>query len=116
MKNFFTIAICTIIVLLGSCSSDEEKESIMNLSISAKTIIHPAWPFDEQELMVATNKADNTTTYLTLREIKGFEYKKGIEYELIVKKTLLENPPQDGSNCIYSLVKILSEKKIQEID
>lgn len=116
MKNLFTLTICAVMVLLASCSNDEEKESILNLSISAETIIHPAWPFDEQELMVATNKADNTTIYLTLGEIQGFEYKKGYEYELIVKKTLLDNPPQDGSDCTFSLIELMSEKKIQEIN
>ena len=47
-----------------------------------------------------------------LYTIKGFTYKKGNEYELLVKKTTLANPPQDSGNVRYELISIVSQRKI----
>ena len=42
-----------------------------------------------------------------LYTIKGFTYEKGNEYELLVKKTTLANPPQDDVNVRYEKNAIL---------
>jgi ecotin len=44
--------------------------------------------------------------------IEGFEYEKGNEYEIVVKEQKISNPPADASNLKYTLVKILSKKKV----
>lgn len=44
--------------------------------------------------------------------IDGFTYESGYIYELLVKKTPIENPPMDGSSIRYELVKVISKKKV----
>lgn len=41
--------------------------------------------------------------------IKNFDYVHGHAYELEVRKTTLANPPADGSNTTYTLLKVISD-------
>ena len=52
---------------------------------------------------------------LYFREVKGFTYERGHEYVLRVKRTILANPPQDASNRTYELVRILADKKVEDV-
>ncbi|MCD7927044.1 MAG: DUF4377 domain-containing protein [Bacteroides sp.] len=42
--------------------------------------------------------------------INGFEYEKGYEYNLLVEKITLSNPPADASNLKYRLIEVLSKE------
>lgn len=47
--------------------------------------------------------------------IKGFVHESGYEYELLVLRSELRNPPQDASRYVYRLKKIVSKvKKLSE--
>lgn len=46
---------------------------------------------------------------LAMGSVKGFDYIHGHVYELEVRKTTLSNPPADGLNITYALLKIISE-------
>ena len=41
--------------------------------------------------------------------IEGFEYEWGYEFELLVSKSTIDNPPADGSSLNYRLVKVISK-------
>lgn len=41
--------------------------------------------------------------------INGFDYEEGYIYKLIVKRTKIENPPQDASAYQYDLVKVVAK-------
>lgn len=43
--------------------------------------------------------------------IEGFEYEQGYEYVIEVKIEHKENPPADGSNLKYSLIRVISKTK-----
>ncbi len=43
--------------------------------------------------------------------IAGFTYEPGYEYELLVKRETVNNPPADGSSIKYTLVKEVSKTK-----
>lgn len=43
--------------------------------------------------------------------IVGFDYEPGYIYNLVVKRTEIKNPPQDGSSFRYELVRIQSREK-----
>ena len=43
----------------------------------------------------------------------SFTYERGHEYELLVKRTTLANPPQDSGKYRYELVRIVSDKKLK---
>lgn len=46
-----------------------------------------------------------------LQTIQGFEYEKGYEYVLLVKRTTLANPPADGSMYTFELLRVISKKQ-----
>ena len=55
------------------------------------------------------SSSDESTDY-----IEGFDYEWGYTYVLKVKRTILKNPPMDGSDRTYSLVKVISKTPVPE--
>ena len=108
---------------LASCSDDDNDKDItkeMNMSISAE----PGVMYDLFDSMgehpiecmrVMTEDEPGRWQNLYFSEIKGFTYERGHEYELRVKRTILADPPQDASNRTYELVRILADKKVEEV-
>lgn len=45
--------------------------------------------------------------------IEGFEYEPGFEYELLVEKTDVENPPADASSIQYTLIEEVSKTAVE---
>ena len=108
---------------LASCSSDDDDKDItkvINMSVSAE----PGVMYDLFDSMgehpiecmrVMTEDEPGRWQDLCFSEIKDFTYERGHEYELRVKRTILANPPQDASNRTYELVRILADKKVEEV-
>lgn len=46
--------------------------------------------------------------------IEGFNYEQGYIYDLKAKKTIVENPPADGSSLKYELVSVISKDRVPE--
>ena len=97
---------------LASCSSDDDdkditKEIIMNFDSMGE---HPI-----ECMQVMTEDEPGQWQYLYFSEVKGFTYERGHEYVLRVKRTILVNPPQDASNRTYELVRILADKKVEDV-
>jgi hypothetical protein len=46
--------------------------------------------------------------------IEGFDYEPGFDYELLVQKTPVENPPADASSIQWTLVEIVSQTPASE--
>jgi hypothetical protein len=42
-------------------------------------------------------------------DIKGFEYEPGYDYELLVQKNPVENPPADASSLKWRLIEVISK-------
>ena len=66
-------------------------------------------------MQVMTEDEPGQWQNLYFSEVKGFTYERGHEYVLRVKRTILANPPQDASNRTYELVRILADKKVDEV-
>jgi hypothetical protein len=108
---------------LSSCSSDDDDKDIVkeiNMSVSAE----PGVMYDLFDSMgehpiecmrVMTEDEPGQWQYLYFSEVKGFTYERGHEYVLRVKRTILANPPQDASNRTYELVRILADKKVEDV-
>ncbi len=109
-------------LFMACCHHDDEPKDRVKeiyMTISAETGFTYAWPDDHQEypiecMMVKVAGEDDEWRPMCFGEIEGFTYMKGHEYYLLVKKTILANPQADGSNCTYSLVKILSNVNMNE--
>ena len=106
---------------LTSCSSDddnEDKVALVTVYVSSETgVYYDMWldPERENPIIGMRIREEGTSVWRTvgLYTIKGFTYCVGNEYELLVKKTTLANPPQDDVNVRYELISIVSQKKIE---
>ena len=102
---------------LASCSSDndnEDKVEQVTVYVSAETGTYtPLFSDEPVEGMLIQEKGNTRWSCVHFATITGFTYEKGNEYELLVKKTILANPPQDASNVKYELIRIVSQKKIE---
>ena len=108
---------------LASCSSDDDDKDItneMNMSVSAEPgVMYDLFddmgkhPIECMRVMTADEPGRWQNLHFT--DVKGFTYERGHEYELRVKRTILANPPQDASNRTYELVRILVDKKVEDV-
>ena len=108
---------------LASCSSDDDdkditKEIIMNVSAEPGVMYDLFDSMGEHPIecmQVMTEDEPGQWQYLYFSEVKGFTYERGHEYVLRVKRTILANPPQDASDRTYELVRILADKKVEDM-
>ena len=108
---------------IASCSSDDDdkditKEIIMNVSAEPGVMYDLFDSMGEHPIecmQVMTEDEPGQWLYLYFSEVKGFTYERGHEYVLRVKRTILANPPQDASNRTYELVRILADKKVENV-
>ena len=124
MKIWRNIFMMLAAFSLASCSSDDDNDkdivNEINMSVSAE----PGVMYDLFDSMgehpiecmrVMTEDEPGQWQNLYFSGIKGFTYERGHEYELRVKRTILANPPQDASNRTYELVRILADKKVEDV-
>lgn len=65
-------------------------------------------------MLVMSEDFPGETLTLGFNQIEGFTYERGHEYYLLVKRTILANPPADASDRTYSLVRILEDRVVAE--
>ena len=122
IKLFFLTLFVVIISAIGmvSCNDDDElKDKVVEvtMSVSENTDIMYG-PFDDNKenpvecMLVMEDGVDKTWRKMSFSYIEGFTYEKGHRYKLSAKKTILANPPADGSAWMYELVKVLEDKEI----
>ena len=102
---------------LASCSNDDDnkdKVEQVTVYVSAETGTYtPLFSDEPVEGMLIQEKGNTRWSCVHLATIAGFTYEKGYEYELLVKKTTLANPPQDDVNVRYKLISIVSQRKLK---
>ena len=106
---------------LASCSSDddnEDKVQQVTVYVSAEIgVYYDMWLDPEMENpiigMQIREEGNSVWRTVSLYTITGFTYEKGNEYELLVKKTTLANPPQDDANVRYEIISIVSLRKVE---
>ena len=123
MKIWRNIFMMLAAFSLVSCSSDDDdkditKEIIMNVSAEPGVMYDLFDSMGEHPIecmLVMTEDEPGQWQNLYFSDVKGFTYERGHEYVLRVKRTILANPPQDASNRTYELVRILADKKVEEV-
>ena len=102
---------------IASCSSDndnEDKVEQVTLYVSAETGTYQNVPNNNYvEGMQIKETGAAHWMCVSFMEITGFTYERGNEYELLVKKTTLANPPQDSGNVRYELIRIVSQRAVE---
>ena len=122
MKLFFSTLLVVIISAIGmaSCNDDDELKDKMievTMSVSENTDIMYSLFDDNKEnpvecMLVMEDGVDQTWRKMSFSYIEGFTYEKGHRYKLRAKKTILANPPADGSAWMYELVEVLEDEEI----
>lgn len=106
-----SVLACIVLLLMISSCDKKETESVLTLTVASETVLRPVVPSQEEaEHMVITDNSEQII-YLPIGSIENFEYEKGFEYKLLVKKRNLKNPPLDSGSVIYTLIDILSKEK-----
>ena len=121
-RNIFVM--CAAMLSLNSCSSDDDSEKDITKEINMSVSAEPGVMYDLFDSMgehpiecmrVMTEDEPGQWQNLYFNSIKGFTYERGHEYELRVKRTILANPPQDASNRTYELVRIVADRKVEDM-
>ena len=98
----------------ASCSDDEPQDKVetIKMDVAPHTgIYQPLGSPTVFEGMLVKEEQDKDYHSIALTGINGFEYEKGYQYQLLVKKITLATPMQDASSIKYLLIKILSKEK-----
>lgn len=104
--------------LAVGCSDDEPKDVVneIKMSVSAETGTYIPWGSDTPVECMLVMSEDNPGVWepLGFNSIKWFTYERGHEYYLSVERTILANPPADGSDRTYSLIRIIDDRLVTE--
>jgi len=107
-----------IAYLTVGCSDDDPKDAVreIKMSVSPETGTMYVFGFEQPVECMLVMSEDNPGVWeqLDFQGIKGFTYERGHEYYLSVERTILANPPADGSNRTYSLLRILQDRLVTE--
>jgi hypothetical protein len=109
-------AMLAAMLSLASCSSDDDNKDIVEqvtIFVSAETGTYNVVPDTTLEEGMLIRIDHEYYICVAFNTIEGFTYERGHEYELLVKRTTLANPPQDSGKYRYELVRIVSDKKIE---
>ena len=115
-KSIITTLLAAILGL-ASCNSDsnyEDKVEQVTVYVFAETGLFYNVPntTHEEGMLIRIDGEDNYIC-VAFNTIAGFTYDKGNEYELLVKKTTLANPPKDSGSTRYELIRIVSQRLIE---
>jgi len=101
--------------LLFACNKDE-RETVILMTVDAETFwssrISPGTGRTLIEYIRVKEVVSGDIHNMYFSEIAGFEYEKGFEYLIKVKKTKIDNPPMDASSIAFSLIEIISKTKV----
>ena len=116
MNKLITSFLFITVFLLSACSDDEPQDSVkeIRMLVSAETGVMYAKENPIECMLVKTEGDSEEWQPLGFNSIEGFTYIKGHEYYLSVKRTILANPPADGSDRTYSLIRILQDRLVTE--
>lgn len=118
-KKSIIIILLAAILGLASCNRDsnyEDKVEQVTVYVSAETGMFYNVPNTSlEEGMVIRVDGEDNYICVAFNTIAGFTYEKGNEYELLVKKTKLANPPHDSGSVKYELLRVVSQRKVEHV-
>lgn len=111
MNKILSIVCMCIVLLMNGCNKSEgDKTEKITILISYETGEYKPWGSETTyEGMKIKEKNDVNWDIIPLTAINGFTYEEGYEYELLILKTYLSNPPMDGSSVTYTYIELLSK-------
>lgn len=113
--DLFFVYVVLSILLTGCIKEEVDKEKVVEMTIYPETgygasVLSNVWT---QPLIYSIdNERDKGLLMDIIIEGFNFDYERGYEYKLKVKKVWMHNPPQDVSSIKYVFIKLLSKKKV----
>nr|MBP7473234.1 DUF4377 domain-containing protein [Prevotella sp.] len=120
IKTLLFLLLLLLLVPLMGCTDDNENDNDTSdtvvFTVSAYTVKSVACMTNTaiEKMLVKIGDDDNYQN-IGLDAISGFHFERGYEYKLLVKRTILANPPADGSDRTYELVKIISKTSVEAV-
>lgn len=106
------------VVGLTACSDDEPQDAVkeIKMSVSSETGFRYVFGSEQPIECMLVMSEDNPGVWepLEFNGIEWFTYERGHEYYLLVKRTILANPPADAPDRTYSLIRILEDRVVTE--
>ncbi len=113
--NLF-VGIIILSAFFGSCAIEEtDREEIVVMTIYPETGYGASVMSDlVTEPILFSDSDENQKQMMTYIITEGFDfnYERGFEYTLKVKKVWMHNPPQDVSSIKYIFIELLTKKKV----
>lgn len=115
------LAALGVALVCCGCLNDAEvhvdRNSEIRMIVSAETrIIYDLFDADRTHpmacMLVMEEDGDGAWHEMPFGAIEGFSYEPGHEYELRVRRTILADPPLDGSDRRYVLLGILLDRQV----
>ena len=107
-RRLLFLGLLLVSCLLASCCKPEDNE----LSWTERWIVASETVKDSDGLPYFWVKRNGKSTWEKAEAfVKGFEHEPGYEYVIVVKATVIPNPPADASARKYSLVRVISKEK-----
>lgn len=129
MKKHLLFSFTIFSLLLQSCNEKKqanettnsltsEKNAELTIFIGADTQIcdYAMYKAICMPVKFKNQNSENQNFLQVENGIEGFTPQKATEYELLVTKEKLSDPPSDAASVTYKLVKILSQKKVEMDD
>lgn len=107
MSKIAFIVLSIFLLIFSSCNKTVEK----TVYISSDT--KPCKSGEMQTECLQVKWKNDQKDWEFVDNIDGFSHEKGFEYELLIMEEKLDNPPADASFIKYSLVKVISKKKVE---
>lgn len=114
MKNLKMISLIAVLILSVACSTSIRNDDEVTLRVNSYTVDCMGVVEGKCLLVQEGNKIGSPEWELFYFEdsIEKFRYEPGYIYTLLVRKTEIENPPQDASSFRYELLRILAKEKV----
>ena len=115
-KKLIITALFAVLLGLVSCEREDIKDKVEQVTVyvSAETGLFYNFPnTTPEEGMRILIEGEDYYICVAFNTITYFTYEKGNEYELLVKKTTLANPPKDSGSTRYELIRIVSQRKMK---
>ena len=118
MKNFITaVHVLFFSIIFLGCSKDNEPDSVRE----AEFDISPAYvdcnlTFNQntvQKCLTITESGHSDGYTVGAGTISGLDYEPGYKYRVNLRLTKLANPPLDGSDTEYKLIKVVSKVRVE---
>ena len=104
-----TIWLYVFVVFLGCSQQETETIWINSFRLDCEGVA------PQSCLQIQRGEFDETAWELFYNDIKGFDYEAGYIYQLTIAKTIVENPPSDGSAIAYNLVSIDNKERDERL-